>query len=253
MFLEKFRLDGKAALVTGGSRGLGLEAAVALKEAGAKVAVVARRASFFEEARKALGEDALYREGDVRDEARLEAIAEEVEERLGPLTVLVNAAGVSWGAPSLEMPVEKVREVLEVNLVGAFLASRVAARRMKERGYGKIIHIASVAGLKGEYPEVLDAVGYSASKGGLIALTRDLAVKWGRWGIRVNALAPGFFPTRMTEKVLPRAEAFLKATLPLGRPGAPGELGGAVLFLASPASDYVTGAVLPVDGGATAL
>ena len=253
MFLEKFRLDGKAALVTGGSRGLGLEAALALKEAGAKVAVVARRASFFEEARKALGEDALYLEGDVRDEARLEAIAQEVEEKLGPLTVLVNAAGVSWGAPSLEMPVEKVREVLEVNLVGAFLASRVAARRMKERGYGKIVHIASVAGLKGEYPEVLDAVGYSASKGGLIALTRDLAVKWGRWGIRVNALAPGFFPTRMTEKVLPRAEAFLKATLPLGRHGAPGELGGAVLFLASPASDYVTGAVLPVDGGATAL
>ena len=253
MFLEKFRLDGKAALVTGGSRGLGLEAALALKEAGAKVAVVARRASFFEEARKALGEDALYLEGDVRDEARLEAIAQEVEEKLGPLTVLVNAAGVSWGAPSLEMPVEKVREVLEVNLVGAFLASRVAARRMKERGYGKIVHIASVAGLKGEYPEVLDAVGYSASKGGLIALTRDLAVKWGRGGIRVNALAPGFFPTRMTEKVLPRAEAFLKATLPLGRPGAPGELGGAVLFLASPASDYVTGAVLPVDGGATAL
>ena len=253
MFLEKFRLDGKAALVTGGSRGLGLEAALALKEAGAKVAVVARRASFFEEARKALGEDALYLEGDVRDEARLEAIAQEVEEKLGPLTVLVNAAGVSWGAPSLEMPVEKVREVLEVNLVGAFLASRVAARRMKERGYGKIVHIASVAGLKGEYPEVLDAVGYSASKGGLIALTRDLAVKWGRWGIRVNALAPGFFRTRMTEKVLPRAEAFLKATLPLGRPGAPGELGGAVLFLASPASDYVTGAVLPVDGGATAL
>ena len=253
MFLEKFRLDGKAALVTGGSRGLGLEAALALKEAGAKVAVVARRASFFEEARKALGEDALYLEGDVRDEARLEASAQEVEEKLGPLTVLVNAAGVSWGAPSLEMPVEKVREVLEVNLVGAFLASRVAARRMKERGYGKIVHIASVAGLKGEYPEVLDAVGYSASKGGLIALTRDLAVKWGRWGIRVNALAPGFFPTRMTEKVLPQAEAFLKATLPLGRPGAPGELGGAVLFLARPASDYVTGAVLPVDGGATAL
>ena len=222
MFLEKFRLDGKAALVTGGSRGLGLEAALALKEAGAKVAVVARRASFFEEARKALGEDALYLEGDVRDEARLEAIAQEVEEKLGPLTVLVNAAGVSWGAPSLEMPVEKVREVLEVNLVGAFLASRVAARRMKERGYGKIVHIASVAGLKGEYPEVLDAVGYSASKGGLIALTRDLAVKWGRWGIRVNALAPGFFPTRMTEKVLPRAEAFLKATLPPGPRGGPG-------------------------------
>ncbi|HAR69369.1 MAG TPA: gluconate 5-dehydrogenase [Thermus scotoductus] len=253
MFLGKFRLDGKAALVTGGSRGLGLEAALALKEAGAKVAVMARRASFFEEARAQLGEDALYLEGDVRDEARLEAIAEEVERELGPLTILVNAAGISWGAPSLEMPAEKVREVLEVNVLGAFLASRVAAKRMKERGYGKILHIASVAGLKGEYPEVLDAVGYSASKGGVIALTRDLAVKWGRWGIRVNALAPGFFPTRMTEKVLPKAEPFLKATLPLGRPGKPGELGGAVLFLASPASDYITGAILPVDGGATAL
>ncbi|RTI52171.1 gluconate 5-dehydrogenase [Thermus scotoductus] len=252
MFLEQFRLNGKVALVTGGSRGLGLEAALALKEAGARVAVMARRASFLEEAQKALGE-ALYLEGDVRDETRLEAIAEEVERELGPLTILVNAAGISWGAPSLEMPAEKVREVLEVNVLGAFLASRVAAKRMKERGYGKILHIASVAGLKGEYPEVLDAVGYSASKGGVIALTRDLAVKWGRWGIRVNALAPGFFPTRMTEKVLPKAEPFLKATLPLGRPGKPGELGGAVLFLASPASDYITGAILPVDGGATAL
>ncbi|RTI02202.1 gluconate 5-dehydrogenase [Thermus scotoductus] len=252
MFLEQFRLDGKVALVTGGSRGLGLEAALALKEAGAKVAVLARRASFLEEAKKHLGE-ALYLEGDVRDEGRLLAVVDQVERELGPLTILVNAAGISWGAPSWEMPVEKVREVLEVNLVGAFLASRAAAQRMRERGYGKILHIASVAGLKGEYPEVLDAVGYSASKGGLIALTRDLAVKWGRWGIRVNALAPGFFPTRMTEKVLPKAEPFLKATLPLGRPGKPGELGGAVLFLASPASDYITGAILPVDGGATAL
>uniref|UniRef100_A0A7V4A1K6 SDR family oxidoreductase n=1 Tax=Thermus tengchongensis TaxID=1214928 RepID=A0A7V4A1K6_9DEIN len=252
MFLEQFRLDGKVALVTGGSRGLGLEAALALKEAGAKVAVLARRASFFEEAKKHLGE-ALYLEGDVRDEGRLLEVVDQVEQELGPLTILVNAAGISWGAPSWEMPVEKVREVLEVNLVGAFLASRAAARRMRERGYGKILHIASVAGLKGEPPEVLDAVGYAASKGGLVALTRDLAVKWGRFGIRVNALAPGFFPTRMTEKVLPKAEPLLKATLPLGRPGRPGELGGAVLFLASPASDYITGAVLPVDGGATAL
>ncbi|WP_337845647.1 SDR family oxidoreductase [Thermus sp.] len=252
MFLEKFRLDGKVALVTGGSRGLGLEAALALREAGAQVAVMARRASFFEEAKKHLP-DALYLEGDVRDEAQVERAVEEVERTLGPLTVLVNAAGISWGAPSLEMPAEKVREVLEVNLLGAFLASRAAARRMKERGYGKIVHIASVAGLKGEFPEVLDAVGYSASKGGLIALTRDTAAKWGRWGIRVNALAPGFFPTRMTERVLPKAEAFLRAFTPLGRAGQPGELGGAVLFLASPASDYVTGAVLTVDGGASVV
>ncbi|MER3537306.1 MAG: gluconate 5-dehydrogenase [Thermus sp.] len=252
MFLEQFRLDGKVALVTGGSRGLGLEAALALKEAGAKVSVMARRAAFFAEAKALLG-DALYLEGDVRSEERLQAIVDEVERALGPLTVLVNAAGVTWGAPSWEMPAEKVREVLEVNVLGAFLASRAAAQRMRERGYGKIIHIASVAGLKGEPPEILDAVGYSASKGGVVALTRDLAVKWGRWGIRVNALAPGFFPTRMTEGLLPQIEARLQQTLPLGRPGRPGELGGAVLFLASPASDYVTGVVLPVDGGATAL
>jgi len=252
MFLEQFRLDGKVALVTGGSRGLGLEAALALKEAGAKVSVMARRAAFFAEAKALLG-DALYLEGDVRSEERLQAIVDEVERALGPLTVLVNAAGVTWGAPSWEMPAEKVREVLEVNVLGAFLASRAAAQRMRERGYGKIIHIASVAGLKGEPPEILDAVGYSASKGGVVALTRDLAVKWGRWGIRVNALAPGFFPTRMTERLLPQIEARLQQTLPLGRPGRLGELGGAVLFLASPASDYVTGVVLPVDGGATAL
>ncbi|MER3556551.1 MAG: gluconate 5-dehydrogenase, partial [Thermus sp.] len=159
MFLEQFRLDGKVALVTGGSRGLGLEAALALKEAGAKVSVMARRAAFFAEAKALLG-DALYLEGDVRSEERLQAIVDEVERALGPLTVLVNAAGVTWGAPSWEMPAEKVREVLEVNVLGAFLASRAAAQRMRERGYGKIIHIASVAGLKGEPPEILDAVGY---------------------------------------------------------------------------------------------
>ncbi len=252
MFLEQFRLDGKVALITGGSRGLGLEAAKALREAGARVALMARREGFFAEALKEIP-DALPLLGDVREEEAVERAVAETEEKLGPLTILVNAAGISWGAPSLEMPREKFLEVLEVNLLGAYLASRAAAKRMKERGYGKIIQIASVAGLKGEFPEVLDAVGYSSSKGGLIALTRDLAVKWGRWGIRVNALAPGFFPTRMTEKVLPRAEPFLKATLPLGRAGRPGELGGAVLFLAAPASDYITGAVLPVDGGATAL
>lgn len=176
-----------------------------------------------------------------------------MEEDLGPLTVLVNAAGITWGAPSFEMPVEKVREVLDVNVTGAFLASRAAARVMKERGYGKIIHIASIAGMRGQPPGVLETVGYSASKGGVIALTRDLAVKWGPLGIRVNAVAPGFFPTRMTEKILPLVEPFLVHRLPLGRPGKPGELGGAILFLASPASDYITGMVLPVDGGGTAV
>ncbi len=249
--LDRFRLDGRAALVTGGSRGLGLEIAAALTGAGARVALLARRVEFLDAARQELP-DALALTGDVRNEAELEAALAQAEARFGSIDILINAAGIAWGAPALEMPADKVREVLEVNLVGTFLACRLAGRRMRARGYGKVVNVASVVGLVGQPPEILDAAGYSASKGGVIALTRDLAVKWGRYGIRVNALAPGFFPTRMTEKLLARTEPLLKARIPLGRVGQPGELAGAALFLASPASDYVTGQVLAVDGGLTA-
>ena len=164
-----------------------------------------------------------------------------------------NAAGISWGAPAMEMPIEKFHEVLAVNVGGAFLCAKHVAPAMRERGWGKIINVASIAGLKGTPPEVMDAAGYSASKGGLIALTRDLAAKWGRFGIRVNALAPGFFPTRMSERVIERGGEYINRLTPLGRVGQPGELAGAALVLASPASDYVTGAVLPVDGGLSAV
>ncbi len=249
-YLDKFRLDGKVALVTGGSRGLGLEIAEAFSEAGARVSLVARRAEFFEAAKELLP-NALTFLGDVSIEADVQRVVSETIEKLGPIDILVNSAGISWGAPAMEMPAERLRQVLAINLEGTFYACKAVAIGMKERGYGKIINVSSTAGLKGERPEVLDAVGYSASKGAVNALTRDLAVKWGRFGIRVNALAPGFFPTRMTEKVLPRAEEYLKMT-PLGRAGIPGELGGAALFLASPASDYVTGHILVVDGGGTA-
>jgi gluconate 5-dehydrogenase len=250
--LERFRLDDRVALVTGGSRGLGLEIAQALREAGAKVALLARREAFFEEALRLIP-DAMALVGNVQDEEGLERAIAQVEAQLGPLSVLVNAAGVTWGQDALEVPAAKVREVLDVNLTGAFLASRIAARGMKERGYGKILNIASVAGLVGSPSAILDAAPYAASKGGLIALTRDLAVKWGPYGIRVNALAPGFFPTRMTEKLLPRIEAAVSERTPLSRLGRAGELAGAALFLCSPASDYVSGQVLAVDGGMTAL
>src|SRR4029453_19062669 len=154
---------------------------------------------------------------------------------------------------AMEMPLEKMHEVLTVNVVGAFLCAQVVAPHMRDAGYGKIINVASIAGIRGTHPQLLDAVGYSASKGGLIALTRDLAAKWGPHGIRVNALAPGYFRTRMTEKLLPRIEARVAAETPLGRIGAPGELAGAALFLASPASDYIPGVTLPVDGGMAAV
>lgn len=246
--LEQFNLQGKTAFVTGGSRGLGLEIACGLREAGARVALLARRESFFAEALKLIP-DAIPIVGNVQDEASLEAAFA----RVGPVEILVNAAGVTWGQDALEVPVEKIREVLDINVTGAFLASRIAARGMKARGYGKILNIASVAGLAGSPSEVMDAAAYSASKGALIALTRDLAVKWGPFGIRVNALAPGFFPTRMTEKLLARTEQLVRERTPLGRIGKTGELAAAALYLCSPASDYVTGQILAVDGGMTAL
>lgn len=246
--MDQFNLEGKTAFITGGSRGLGLEIAYGLREAGAKVALMARREGFFEEALRWIP-DATPIVGNVQDEKTLEAAFAQ----LGEIAILVNAAGVTWGQDALEVPVDKVREVLDINITGTFLASRLAARGMKERGYGKILNIASVAGLGGSPPEVLDAAAYSASKGGMIALTRDLAVKWGRHGIRVNALAPGFFPTRMTEKLLPRMEQMVVERTPLGRIGKTGELAAAALYLCSPASDYVTGQVLAVDGGMTAL
>jgi gluconate 5-dehydrogenase len=250
--LDQFRLEGHTALITGGSRGLGLEIALGLHQAGAKVALMARRETFFAEALQHIP-GALTIVGNVQDEAALQTAIARTEAELGPLSILVNAAGVTWGQDALEVPVAKVREVLDINITGAFLASRIAARGMKARGYGKILNIASVAGLGGSPAHVLDAAAYSASKGGLIALTRDLAVKWGPFGIRVNALAPGFFSTRMTEKLLERAEEGVKQNTPLGRIGKTGELTGAALYLCSPASDYVTGQVLAVDGGMTAL
>jgi len=250
--LDLFKLSGKTALVTGGSRGLGLEIGVALAEAGARVALMARRAQYFEEARAALP-DAPQFLGSVASKEDVARVVKETTDKLGAPTILVNAAGISWGAPAVDMPLEKMQEVLMVNVVGAFLCSQAVAPAMRAAGWGKIVNVASIAGLVGTPPGVLDAVGYSASKGGLIAMTRDLAAKWGPWGIRVNALAPGFFPTRMTERVIPRVQEFVKAWTPLGRVGEMGELAGAALFLASPASDYVTGVTLPVDGGMTAV
>jgi gluconate 5-dehydrogenase len=173
-------------------------------------------------------------------------------EHFGRLDVLVNNAGVSWGAPLEEMPLERWRQVLEVNLTGAFLVTQAAVPVMKAAGWGRIVNVASVAGLVGSPAEILDAVGYAASKGGLIALTRDLAVKLAPFGITVNAVAPGFFPTRMSEKLLERVGDQVVARVPMRRLGQAGDLKGVVVFLASEAARYVTGQVLAVDGGSTA-
>lgn len=252
---ELFSLHGRTALVTGGSRGLGLEIAQGLGESGARVAIAARRREWLDDALRSLqsvGIDALAITGDVADPAATGRMVDEITAAFGRIDILVNAAGRTWGAPSVEMPLERWHEVMEANATGTFLMSQAAGRGMIERGYGRIINVASVAGLAGTPPDVMDAVGYSASKGAIIALTRDLAVKWARHGVTVNALAPGFFPTRMSEKVIARAGARLDAWIPLGRVGKAGELKGAAIFLASDAASYVTGQVIAVDGGLTA-
>ncbi len=250
-YLDAFKLDNKVAFITGGSRGLGLEIAEALHEAGAKVALMARREAYFAEARVSIP-DALCIIGDVSSEDDVKRAVAECEAKLGGVDILVNAAGISWGAPAVDMPAEKFRQVMQVNVDGSFYAAKVVAPGMIKKGYGKIINIASVAGIKGEPADVLDAVGYSSSKAAVIGMTRDLANKWGQHGIRVNAIAPGFFPTKMTEKVIPRITERLQQHNPLKRAGKPGEIGGVGLFLACAASDYVNGHTLVVDGGGVA-
>jgi gluconate 5-dehydrogenase len=254
---ELFDLRGRVALVTGGGRGLGEQIAAGLAQAGAAVALGSRKREACEAVARELAESHGVRTMalrlDVTSEDEVRAALDETELELGPVDLLVNNAGTSWGAPAAEMPLAAWRKVMETNATGAFLCSREVGRRLIERAApGAILNIASVSGLRGSQPELLDAAGYAASKGAVIALTRDLAVKWARHGIRVNALAPGFFPTKMTAELLELAGKAITTAVPLGRVGADDELMGAALFLLSPAGGYVTGQVLAVDGGMTA-
>lgn len=252
---ELFSLEGRVAVVTGGSRGLGLEIAHGLGEAGASVVVTARRQEWLqpaEEELRASGIKASASACDVSDQRQVEALAREVLALHHRVDILVNAAGVSWGASALEMPLDRWRTVMDVNATGTFLCCQAFGRPMVEAGSGRIVNVASVAGLVGQAAEIMDAIGYTASKGAVVALTRDLAVKWASLGVTVNAVAPGFFPTRMTKGLIEQGEERLAAANPMGRLGRPGELKGVVLFLASDASSYVTGQVLAVDGGMTA-
>jgi gluconate 5-dehydrogenase len=253
---QLFDLSGQGAVITGGSRGLGKEMADGLGEAGATVVITARRQPWLDFALEDLrsrGIQAMAVESDVTSEDDAKRVVTETVAAYGRLDILVNNAGMSWGAPAEDYPLDKWRQVLDVNLTGVWLMSQQAARQMIASGQGgRIINNASIAGLVGVDPAQHDTVSYNASKAGLIGLTRDLAVKWAGYGILVNALAPGYFPTRMTDNLSEVAEALITRDTPLGRLGHYGELKGVCLFLASPAASYITGQTLVVDGGFTA-
>ncbi len=250
---DLFDLSGRTAIVTGGSRGIGKEMAEALAEAGANLMLCARREEWLGETVEEFRAKGFSVEGVVADVSNDEAVsnvAGRTVEKFGSIDILVNNAGISWGAMPEEMSREQWQKVLDVNLTGCFLMAQAAGRQMLVQGKGSIINIASIAGLTSSANGPFYA-GYVASKAGLIGLTRELAASWGRKGIRVNAIAPGFFHSRLADKIIDVYERSVQENNVIPRVGNEGELKGVALFLASDASSYVTGQTIAVDGGMT--
>jgi gluconate 5-dehydrogenase len=251
---DLFNLSDRVAIVTGGSIGLGRQIAEALAEMGANLVLCARkqkRCQQTAEELQQLGVRTLALGCDVKNPADIQAVVDAAFSQFGRVDVLVNSAGISWGAPVEEMRLEDWNKVIETNLTGTFLCAQAVGKIMIRQGRGKIINIASVAGLGGA-PPTLPAIGYHASKGGVITFTKDLACKWAMHNIQVNAIAPGWFPTDMSNWILEHNRDFFLSQIPLRRFGNEHDLKGAAVFLASDASDYVTGHVLVVDGGQSA-
>jgi NAD(P)-dependent dehydrogenase (short-subunit alcohol dehydrogenase family) len=252
MGIVSFDFKGEVVVVTGGSRGLGLEIAHAFGQAGAKVVITARREQWLKEAEIFLKDQGIAVDAlicDVADSASVEQMVQQTLQKNNKVDVLVNNAGLTWGAPAESMPLERWQQVIDANITGTFLMSQAVGRHMLERSKGAIVNVASIAGLGGGQ---LNTVGYNASKAAVINLTRALAIEWAARGIRVNAIAPGLFRTRMSEVLVQRAEAANVPVAPLGRIGKPGELAPTVLFLASEGASYITGQIVPIDGGRTA-
>jgi NAD(P)-dependent dehydrogenase (short-subunit alcohol dehydrogenase family) len=252
-----FDLSGRVALVTGGSRGLGLQIAAALGEYGAALALVARRSADLDAAVEALGQAGAAAVGFTADLGDPEAAARlttQVMARFGRIDILVNNAGATWGAPAEDYPLEGWNKVINLNLTGLFLLTQaVASRAFLPQGRGTIINVASVEGLQGHPPELPGTIAYNAAKGAVINMTRALAAEWGSRNIRVNALAPGYFPSKMTRTILEKhGEQILRLT-PLGKLGGDTDLMGAALLLASDAGGHITGQTLAVDGGASVI
>lgn len=254
--MDLFDLTGKTALITGGGRGLGAQIAEGFAEAGANIVLCSRKVEACQETADRLaklGVKTLALSCDISKPEDVHKVVDRTVKEFGSLDILVNNSGATWGAPAEEMPLEAWHKVINVNVTGTFLMSQAAGKIMIEQKSGKIINIASVAGLGGTDPRVMDTIGYNTSKGAVITMTKDLAVKWGRYGINVNAIAPGFFPTKMSAAIIEHGKNPILEATPLRRFGSADDLKGAALFLASNASNYVTGDVLIVDGGTHAM
>ncbi|MEP7156047.1 MAG: SDR family oxidoreductase [Betaproteobacteria bacterium] len=257
MSAEKlFDLTGKVALITGGSRGLGMQIAQGYGAMGAKLALTARKADELEFARNELaakGYDVFVYPSDLSKPETIAPMVDAVIAKFGRIDILMNNAGASWGAPAEDYPVDAWNKVLSTNLTGAFLVSQqVAAKSMIPNKSGSIINVASIAGFRGQMG-AMQTIAYNTSKGGLINFTKALAAEWAAYGIRVNALAPGFFPSKMSAGVLKVIDKQIIAMTPMGRLGGDEDLMGPAIFLASSAASYVTGHILSVDGGMMAV
>jgi gluconate 5-dehydrogenase len=250
-------LAGKTALVTGGSRGLGLQMAEALGEMGARIAIAARKKDELEEAVAHLASRHIQSFSWVCDIGKREAIAplvDEVLRKFGKVDILVNNAGATWGAPAQDHPLEAWDKLVNVNLTGAFVLTQLIGKRsMIPAKWGRVINIASIAGLMGQDKRIVQTVAYNATKGGLVNLTRALAAEWGEYGITVNAICPGFFPSKMTQATLGTTGEQIRDWTPTKRLGNDEDLKGLVVLLASEASRHITGQAIAVDGGATVI
>jgi len=249
-----FDLTGRVSVVTGGATGLGLQMATALAEAGSNVVVCSRKLENCEEAAHALeklGVRALGLAADVTKPDQVEAVKDATLKKFGRVDVLVNNAGKAWVAPVVDLPLERWHQIMELNVAAPFLCSQVIGREMIKAKRGKIINIASIAGLQGRNPKAYDSIVYSTSKGALVNFTRDLAIKWASHNIQVNCICPGFFVTPINQKLFERSPEPILREIPVGRTGGQDDLKGIAVLLASDASNFMTGAIIPVDGGTT--
>lgn len=252
---ELLNLEGHVSVITGGATGIGFQMAMGLAEAGSNIVICSRKLEVCEEAAgkiEKLGVKALAVGCDVTKPDQVEGMKDAVLKKFGRVDVLMNNAGRAWAAAPEDTPVERWQQVFDLNITAPFICAQTIGREFIKQQRGKIINIASIAGLVGRNPQAYSSIAYGTSKGALVNFTRDLAVKWAQHNIQVNCICPGFFVTPLNQKLYDRNKENIEREIPLKRTGGPDDLKGAAVLLASRASDFITGAILPVDGGTVA-